>query len=73
MILLTYNPALDLNPSPSGLTISTPVQNVKFQPLVPVSLEDEVWEKLQVEKPYQDRLETGSLTVEIIPPPKSKK
>jgi hypothetical protein len=55
------------------LTILAPVQNVKFEPLIPVSLDDEVWEKLQVEKPYQERLETGSLTVEIVPPPKSKK
>lgn len=73
MILLTYNPVLDLNPSPLGITISTPSRNVKFYPLIPVPLEDEVWEKLKVEKPYQDRLENGSLTVEISPQPKAKK
>lgn len=67
MIQLTYIPALDLNPAAAGLTISTPGNRISFQPNIPVSLEDTAWEQLQTEKPYQERVDNGSLVVEVIP------
>lgn len=68
-MIVTYNPELDKNPSPSGIILSTPFCTIKFDPLIPVSIDDGVWEKAKSETVFTERLENGSLMVE--PKPKA--